>query len=111
MAQPNPPVPIIQTAPPKHDIHKFRDITPKLSRDNWVSWKRQLLATARDRGLYATITGADILRTAQTQLVAAAAGATVTLAQLIDEWTDRNNTAYNQSLLCISSELQTVIIF
>ena len=82
---------------------------PKTGRDNWVSWKQQLLATARYRGLYTTINGMDILPTVQTQLVAAAMGATVTLAQLIDEWTDRNNTAYNQILLFISSELQTAI--
>ena len=33
----------------------------------------------------------------------------VPLTQLIDEWTDRNNSAYNQLLLCISPELQTTI--
>ena len=38
--------------PPKHDIHKFRDIKPKLGKDNWMSWKRELLATARDRGIH-----------------------------------------------------------
>ena len=46
---------------PKHDIHKFQDIHLKLSKTNWVSWKQELLATARDRGLYAIITGADTL--------------------------------------------------
>ena len=35
----------------KHDIHKFRDIRLKLGCNNWVSWKRELLAMARDRGL------------------------------------------------------------
>ena len=88
MTIPNPPAPIIQTTPLKHDIHKFQDIIPNLGRDNWVSWKRQLLATARDRGLYATITGMDILPTAQTQLAAVAVGVKVTLTQLVDEWTD-----------------------
>ena len=34
---------------------------------------------------------------------------TTPLTQLIDEWTDRNNTAYIQILLCISPELQTAI--
>ena len=82
---------------------------PKLGRDNQVFWKQQLSATARDRGLYANITGMDTLPTAQTQLAAIAARVTVTLAQLVDKWTDRNNTAYNQILLCISSELQTAI--
>ena len=33
----------------------------------------------------------------------------IPLTQLIDEWTDRNNSAYNQILLCISPELQTAI--
>ena len=92
MAQANPPA---LQSPPKHDIHKFRDITPKLGRDNWVSLKRQLLVTARDRGLYANITGTDPIPTAQSQLTAVAAGVTVTLAQLIDEWTERDNIAYN----------------
>jgi gag-polypeptide of LTR copia-type len=32
-----------------------------------------------------------------------------TLTQLIDEWNDRNNTAYNQIMLCVSPELQTAI--
>ena len=31
------------------------------------------------------------------------------LTQLIDEWTDHNDMAYNQILLCISPELQTAI--
>ena len=34
---------------------------------------------------------------------------TASLAQLDDEWHDRNNAAYNQILLCISPELQTAI--
>ena len=29
------------------------------------------------------------------------------LSQLVDEWTDWNDTAYNQILLCVSPELQT----
>ena len=33
----------------------------------------------------------------------------IPLTQLIDEWTDRNDSAYNQILLCISPELQTAI--
>ena len=106
MAQANPPTPY---SPPKHDIHKFWVITPKLGRDNWVSWKRQLLVTDRDIGLYANITGMDILPTAQTQLAAIAASVTIPLAQIIEEWTDCNNIAYDQILLCISSELQTAI--
>jgi hypothetical protein len=44
---------------PKHDIHKFRDIKLKLSKENWMSWKRELLATARDRGLHTIITGTN----------------------------------------------------
>ena len=102
MAQPNPPATIMQIAHPKHDIHKFQDIMLKLGRDNRVSWKWQLLGAVRDRGLYATITGMDILPTAQTQLAAVTVGVKVTLTQLVDEWTDWNNAAYNQILLCIS---------
>ena len=33
----------------------------------------------------------------------------IPLTQLIDEWTDGNDSAYNQLLLCISPELQTAI--
>ena len=33
----------------------------------------------------------------------------ILLSQLINKWHDRNNTAYNQILLCISPELQTAI--
>lgn len=46
---------------PKHDIHKFQDVHPKLSKTNWVSWKYELLGTSRDRGIYATITGVKTL--------------------------------------------------
>ena len=111
---PQPPQPIIMSAVhPKHDIHKFQDIKLKLDQDNWVSWKREMLATARDRGLYATIIGTDLLPTTQNQTTAIVAGVTVVgtnpLAQLMDEWHDRNNATYNQILLCISSELQTAI--
>ena len=49
------------SSPPKHDIHKFRDIKPRLGQDNWTSWKRKLLATARDRGLYGIITSTDLI--------------------------------------------------
>ena len=48
-----------QVTHPKHDIHKFRDIKLKLGHDNWISWKRELLATARDRGLYTNILNTD----------------------------------------------------
>src|SRR3979490_3323756 len=34
---------------------------------------------------------------------------TASFTQLMDEWHDRNNSAYNQILLCVSPELQTVI--
>jgi hypothetical protein len=36
----------------QHNVHKFRDIKLKLNDNNWMSWKRELLGTARDRGLY-----------------------------------------------------------
>ena len=98
---------------PKHDIHKFRDIRPKLGRDNWVSWKRELLATARDRGLYAVIIGTDTLPDEKNSRITITEGikyiGDVPLTEMIEEWHDRNNAAYNQILLCISPELQTAI--
>jgi gag-polypeptide of LTR copia-type/Pol polyprotein, beta-barrel domain len=100
-------------SPPKHDIHKFREVRPKLSRDNWVSWKRELLATARDRGLYSIILGTDKLPNEKDSNAAIASGVQhvgdVPLTQKIEQWHDRNNAAYNQLLLCISSELQSTI--
>jgi hypothetical protein len=97
----------------KHDIHKFRDIKPKLRRENWVSWKRKLLATARDRGLYATVLSTDLIPVTTNPSITTLAGiayiGATPLSQLIDEWNDRNNTAYNQIMLCISLELQTAI--
>ena len=101
------------SSPPKHDIHKFRDVKPRLGRDNWTSWKRELLATARDRGLYGIITGTDLIprETSPTATVTddIVYIGMIPLTQLIDEWNDRNNSAYNQILLCISPELQTAI--
>jgi gag-polypeptide of LTR copia-type len=98
---------------PKHDIHKFRDIKPKLGRDNWVSWKRELLATARDRGLYTITTDTDLLPLATDLSVTTTNNVayigTTPLTQLVDEWNDRNNTAYNQVMLCVSPELQMAI--
>ena len=103
----------LTTSHPKHDIHKFRDIKPKLGRDNWLSWKRELLATARDRGLYATILGTDPLPSTGNQIITISNDiphvGSIPLSQLKDEWYDRNNVAYNQILLCITPELQTVI--
>ena len=92
----------VSTSPPKHDIHKFHNIKPKLGCDNWISWKRELLVTSRDRGLYACIIRTDALPTAPS--------VTTPLVQLLEEWNDMNNTAYNQILLCISPELQTAIV-
>jgi gag-polypeptide of LTR copia-type len=98
---------------PKHDIHKFRDIKPKLSKENWMSWKRELLATARDRGLHDIITGTDPLPDSTNQTVTLTGGiemiGATPLSQLQDEWKDRNNVSYSQILLCISPELQTAI--
>ena len=98
---------------PKHDIHKFRDIHLKLSKTNWVSWKQVLLATARDRGLYAIITRADTLPSTprlNTTIVEGVEFIRLTrLAHLNNAWHDRNNAAYNQILLCITPKLQTAI--
>ena len=101
------------TQPPKHDVHKYRDIRLKLSSDNWISWKRDIMATARDRGLYGVILGTDTRPTLRNVTLTTAEGiqlvGTTPLAQAIEEWNDRNNAAYNQLLLTISPEYQSVI--
>ena len=98
---------------PRHDIHKFHDLKPKLGRDNWVTWKREILATAREQGLYATILGTDILPPTTTPTTPTTASTQHVIStpqtQLINEWNNRNNIAYNQILLCVSPELQTAI--
>ena len=100
---------------PKHDIHKFREISPRLGRDNWVSWKRELLATGRDRGFYRLVIGQEPFPTSINTPTHIIGGVEVTvtgntpLTQLVEEWHDKNNAAYNQILLCISPELQTSI--
>ena len=72
-----------------------------------------MLATARDRGLYTNILDKDILPMATNPNIVTVGGipciGTIPLAQLINKWTDHNNTTYNQILLCISPELQTTI--
>ena len=102
-----------QVTHPKHDIHKFRDIELKLGRNNWISWKRELLATARDRGLYTNILNTDKKPFATDPQITMTNNIahinSVPLTQLIDEWTDRNDSPYNQLLLCISPEPQTAI--
>ena len=103
----------LTTSHPKHDIHKFCDIKPKLGHDDRLSWKRELLATARDRGLYTTILGTDPLPSTTNQIITMTNDiphvSSIPLSQLKDEWYDRNNIAYNQILLCITPELQTAI--
>ena len=105
---------VTATAPhPKHDIHKFQDIKPKLGCDNWVSWKHELLTMACDRGLYTIILRTDILPSHSdpnfTTINDIPHIGKIPLSQFIDKWHNRNNTAYNQILLCISLELQTAI--
>ena len=100
-------------SPPKHDIHKYRDIRPKLSRDNWVSCKRELLATVRDKGLYNMIRGTDIHPNYITQGKTTISGVehigATPVTQLIEEWSERNNAAYNQILLNLAPDQQTAI--
>ena len=76
-------------------------------------WKRELLATARDRGLYSIIIGTDLIPRETSPSTITTDDmvyiGTIPLTQLIDEWNDKNNSAYNQILLCISPELQTAI--
>ena len=103
------------STPPKHNIHKFREISPRLGRDNWVSCKRELLATMRDRGFHRLITAQEPFSTTtniRTHIVGGievSIAGNVPLTQLEEEWHDKNNAAYNQILLCISPELQTAI--
>ena len=103
----------LTTSHPKHNIHKFHNIKPKLGHDNWLSWKRELLATARDRGLYAMILSTDPLPSTANKMSTTTNDipyvGSIPLSQLKDEWYDRNNVAYNQILLCITPELQTAI--
>ena len=84
----------------RHNVHKFRDIKPRLNNDNWISWKRELLATARDRGLYQIILGKDPKPTSLTS---------DTFAEKLSAWNERNDTAYNQILLNISTEIQSLL--
>ena len=67
----------------------------------------------RDRGLYGTIIGTDILPTSLNSITTLVTRVlhigTIPLSQLADKWHDWNNAAYNQLLLCISPEFQTTI--
>ena len=76
-----------------------------------MSWKREMLAMVRDRGLYNIITGMDKLPDAANQTITVTtAGVSMVgntpLLQLQEEWGARNNAAYSQIVLCISPELQ-----
>ena len=67
----------------------------------------------RDRGLYVIITGTDLIsrETSPTAVVTEDIVyiRTTPLTLLIDEWNNRNNSAYHQILLCIFPELQMAI--
>ena len=80
----------LTTSHPKHDIHKFCDIKPKLGCDNWLSWKRELLAMAQDRGLYATILGTNPLPSTSKQIITMSNDTphvgSISLSQLKDKW-------------------------
>ena len=80
---------------------------------NWISWKWELLATSRDRGLYGTIIGTDILPSTSRSTATIVGGVkhigTTPITQLDDQWHYCNNTTYNQTLLCITPPLQTAI--
>jgi gag-polypeptide of LTR copia-type len=98
---------------PKHDIHKFRDIKPKLAKENWILWKRELMMMVRDRGLFDIITGKDEYLRNTNKVVTIVNGVkmvvNVPLSQLQDKWKDRINVTYSQILLCVSPEFQTAI--
>src|SRR3979490_561390 len=89
------------TSVPRYDVHKFREIKPELDRDKWGTWKRKMVATIKEQNLYKILDGTDAPPVVATS--------TTPLDQLQDEWKFRNNSTYNQLLLCISSELQTEI--
>ena len=76
-------------------------------------WKRELLATARDRGLYRIIIGTNLIPRETSPSTSTTDDmvyiGTIPLTHLIDECNDKNNSAYNQILLCISPELQMAI--
>ena len=70
-----------------------------------------MLAMVRDRGLYDIIPDTDKLPDATNwTITVTTAGvlmvSSTPLLQLQEEWSNRNNVAYSQILLCISSELQ-----
>ena len=71
--------------------------------------------TARDRRFHRLITTQEPLPTTTNTRTHIVRGIEVTIAgnvpltQLEEEWHDKNTAAYNQILLCISPELQTVI--
>ena len=94
----------VTTPHPKHNVHKFQDLKPKLGRDNWLSWKRELLAMVRDCSLYSTILDTDILPTLTNQTILMTNDiphiGTTLLSLLIAEWNNHNNVTYNQILLC-----------
>ena len=76
-----------------------------------MSWKREMLATARDRGVYDIISSTDKLPDTTNRVVTVTtAGISIIgntpLSQLQEEWSNRNNAEYSQILLCISPELQ-----
>ena len=89
---------VLITTHPKHDIHKFHDIKLKLGCNNWLSWKRELLATARDRGLYSTILGTDTLPSTANQIITMTNNdpyvSSIPLSQLKDEWYCYDNNIY-----------------
>ena len=103
MAQPNPPIPT-SLPPGKHNVHKFQEITPRLDRDNWVSWKWEILVTMRERGLYEITLGQELLPTlANTPIytlgtIEVTVTGNILLKLLVDEWNDKNNSTYNQLL-------------
>jgi len=90
----------------KHDTHKYRPITPSLDeeKDNFTSWKRDLFAVCRDRGLIDVILGTDTCPPPPdaTEEVAVA----LLVRKEISQWSDCNSAAYNQILLNISKVLQ-----
>ncbi|KAF8588364.1 hypothetical protein K439DRAFT_1613618 [Ramaria rubella] len=109
---------VVQNAPipphPKHDIHKFRDIKPRLGSENWITWKCDLLTMARDRGLYRMIFGMDFYPVVNTATIQAGgqiytATGNTSVLKLEAEWDDRNNAAYNQIIACLTPELQCTI--
>jgi hypothetical protein len=100
---------------PKHDIHKFRQLKKELTRDNWVSWKRSILACLRDRGLEHMVLGKDPRPpysdsgSAAPRTRSHSTPDTDSSERELSDWEERNDAAYNQILLNVSTTIAPLL--